>query len=104
MPHSNPSSMIPNGFYRTGRPKASVSVASVPIAAKTRSVPIDEQIRQLAMQHQRKIRKREQSMLLRKDAEIGLSVDNAIHFRNHIQGCTPFNEVTDYERSHVAMS
>jgi len=90
--------------YRTGRPKASVSVASVPMAAKMENVPIDKQIRQLAMQHQRQIRKREQSMLLRKDAEIGLSVDDAIHFRNHIQGYTPFNEGMDYERSHVAMS
>ena len=92
--------------YKTGKPRAAVSVASVPVVAvaKAENPSIDEQIRQLTMQHQRQIRKRERSMLLRKDAEIGLSVGAVTHLRNHIQGYTPFNELTDYERSHVAMS
>lgn len=65
---------------------------------------INEQLRRLMMSHHRQIRKREQAMLARLDAKIGLSVEDATHFQNHIQGYIPYNEWMNYDRSHAAMS
>lgn len=65
---------------------------------------LDELVRRLVMNRHQQVKKREQSMLARMDAEVGLTVEEAVHFRNHIQGYTPYNEWIDYERSHIAMS
>ncbi|MBF2003785.1 MAG: DUF4278 domain-containing protein [Synechococcales cyanobacterium M58_A2018_015] len=65
---------------------------------------MNERLRYLMMEHHRRIRKREQSMLARLDADIGLSVEDATHFYNHIQGYFPNDEWPDYDRSPAAMS
>lgn len=72
--------------------------------ATVKPVSIDERLRQLMMAHHRQIRKREQAMLVRLDARTGLSVEDATHFRNHIQGYIPYDEWMNYDRSHAAMS
>lgn len=68
------------------------------------NLTIDERLRHLMMSHHHQIRKREQSMLARMDAEVGLSAEDAIHFQNHIQGYIPADEWMSYDRSAVAMS
>lgn len=95
--------------YRTGQARKAVPVAQESVAATTpadpaETLPMEERIRRLMLNHHHQIRKRAQSMLLRMGGEIGLSVDDASHFRSHIQGYIPHNEWVDYDRSHAAMS
>ncbi len=76
----------------------------VELLAPVKPLCIEERVRRLIMNHHRQVRQREQSMLVRMDAEVGLPIEAALHYRNHIQGDIPFHEWMDYERSHVAMS
>ena len=101
--------------YHVGQPKDIASpnqgAVRVPETATDSETPaaeetltMNEQLRRLMMAHHRQIRKREQSMLARSDVKAGLSVEDATHFQNHIQGYIPYNEWMDCDRSHVAMS
>ncbi len=92
--------------YKRGQSKGFVPTAqgAAPGTTTAETPSIDERIRRLMLNHQYQIRKREQAMLARADAEVGLTAGDAAHYRNHIQGYVPYNEQLDYERSHVAMS
>ncbi|QZZ22630.1 DUF4278 domain-containing protein [Leptothermofonsia sichuanensis E412] len=96
--------------YKTGRPEQPISPVPADVSIPATQEPsaklpaLDELVRRLVMNRHQQVKKREQSMLARMDAEVGLTVEEAVHFRNHIQGYTPYNEWIDYERSHIAMS
>ena len=64
---------------------------------------IQTQARALMSRHHQLIRNREQSMLLRTVADIGLDVD-VTRYHSHIQGKTPANFRQAYDRDHAAMS
>ncbi|WP_233222896.1 hypothetical protein [Chroococcidiopsis sp. CCALA 051] len=72
--------------------------------AKSAVLSVREQARALMMQHHRQIKQREQSMLSRAGAKVGLSTEEATRFWNHIQGMTRTSFWTTYDRSHVGMS
>jgi hypothetical protein len=52
--------------------------------------------------HQRS-RKREQGMMVRLAAEVGIPVNEAAHYESHIQGKMP-HDFASYDRSSTAMS
>lgn len=81
-----------------------VGPATPAVNPPTMPPTMNDRLRYLMMEHHRRIRKREQSMLARLDADIGLSVKDATHFYNHIQGYFPNDEWPDYDRSPAAMS
>jgi hypothetical protein len=64
---------------------------------------IQTKARDLMSRHHQMIKNREQSMLLRSLAELGLDIDMA-RYHSHIQGKTPNNFSTGYDRAHVTMS
>lgn len=62
-----------------------------------------EQARVLMMKHHRQIKNREQSMLGRIAAEVGIEIDK-VDYWNHIQGKPHPSFRKTYDRSHVALS
>jgi hypothetical protein len=89
-----------------------VPEAAPPVAVVQPSQPapatiapsIDAEMRLLAIKHHQNVRRREQSVLARFETEVGLTVEDAIHFWNHIQGKPHSEAWAVYDRSHVAMS
>lgn len=61
------------------------------------------QARALMMRHHHMIRNREQCMLSRAAAEVGMPAE-AANFNNHIQGKPHPSFRSTYDRSHVALS
>jgi propanediol utilization protein len=64
---------------------------------------IQQQARALMSRHHQLIRNREQSMLLRTVAEVGIDID-VTNYHSHIQGKTINRFGNSYDRSHTAMS
>ena len=64
---------------------------------------VQQQARALMSRHHQSIRNREQSLLLRTVAEVGLDVD-VTRYHSHVQGMTANNFARSYDRSHTAMS
>jgi len=62
-----------------------------------------EQARALMMRHHHLIKNRQQSMLGRTAAEIGMDIDSA-HYWNHIQGQPHPSFRATYDRSRAASS
>uniref|UniRef100_B8HNN5 DUF4278 domain-containing protein n=1 Tax=Cyanothece sp. (strain PCC 7425 / ATCC 29141) TaxID=395961 RepID=B8HNN5_CYAP4 len=91
--------------YTTGQDKKVKADKPVqPVATQAQSTTLEERLRLLMMKHHRQMVRREQAMLARVDAEVGLPVTAATGFRNHIQGLTPSPVWLSCDRSSVAMS
>ncbi|NJN86898.1 MAG: DUF4278 domain-containing protein [Leptolyngbyaceae cyanobacterium SL_7_1] len=73
-----------------------------PVAPVTLS--IEDRARSMMMQHHRSIKQRQQTMLSRLDAEVGLTASDAAHYWNHIQGKVHPSFRVTYDRSHAALS
>ncbi|MDX2216943.1 MAG: hypothetical protein SFY66_27000 [Oculatellaceae cyanobacterium bins.114] len=63
-----------------------------------------DQARALMMRHHHMIKNRQQSMLSRAAAEVGMDATEASHFWNHIQGKPHPTFSKDYDRSHASLS
>jgi hypothetical protein len=63
-----------------------------------------EQARALMMRHHHLIKNRQQSMLGRAAAEIGMDVDAAAEHWNHIQGKPHPSFRSSYDRSNASLS
>lgn len=61
------------------------------------------QARTLMLRHHQMVKNREQAMLTRAIAELGLDID-VTHYHTHIQGKTPASFQASYDRSHASMS
>lgn len=61
-----------------------------------------DQARALMMRHHQMIKNRQQSMLNRAAAEVGLDVDGEYH--SQIQGKFPASFPADYDRSNASLS
>jgi len=59
--------------------------------------------RNLFIRHHQRMRRREQGMMVRLAAEVGISVEDAAHYESHIQGKLP-HDFSGYDRSSTAMS
>ena len=64
---------------------------------------IPELARNLFIRRHQRSRKREQGMMVRLAAEVGLPMDEAIQYESHIQGKRP-HDFAAYDRSSTAMS
>ena len=64
----------------------------------------EDRARSLMMGHHRLIKQRQQVMLSRLAAEVGLTAADASHYWNHIQGKVHPGFSATYDRSHVALS
>jgi hypothetical protein len=74
-------------------------------SAKPAATPsVKEQARWLMMNHHKNVKRRQQSMLSRLDAKVGLPASEAAHFWNHIRGEAHPSFDASYDRSHAAMS
>lgn len=65
---------------------------------------VQEQARALMMNHHRRVKQRQQAMLSRSDARVGLPTAEASHFWNHIQGKVHPSFGDSYDRSGAALS
>jgi hypothetical protein len=61
-----------------------------------------EQARALMMRHHQMVKNRQQSMLNRAAAEVGLDTDS--EYQSRIQGAFPGNIQADYDRSNASLS
>lgn len=96
--------------YHTGTvaPVAPMPVVepTVELAAPVAAVgvsDIPELARNLFIRRHQRSRKREQGMMVRLAAEVGLPLDEAMTYESHIQGKRP-HDFDVYDRSHTAMS
>lgn len=83
---------------------APVVAASNAEPAKASVLTIQDRARSLMMNRHRSVKRRQQAMLSRLDAEVGISADEASRFWNHIQGQVHPSFWATYERSHATIS
>lgn len=97
------------GFSYTVQPAAQPVPASVVAAepvvneAKAPALSIQEQARTLTMNHHRAMKKRQQVMLVRSAAEVGIPATAATHWERIQETFNPVFQAT-YDRSHAALS
>jgi hypothetical protein len=97
--------------YQTGKtaetkvPVATPVAGTVPetIATVLLNGPVVAMSRQLFIRHRQRSRKREQGMMVRLAAEVGIPVEDAAHHESQIQGKLP-HDFGGYDRSSAAMS
>lgn len=85
-------------------PQAEATPAPVVEAVATAVLDVQDRARTLMMGHHRSIKRRQQTMLARLDAEVGLPVDEAAKYWNHVQGKVHPSFRTSYDRSGAALS
>jgi hypothetical protein len=80
------------------------------VAPESQSVPVSETTshvadiaRNLFIRHHQQIRRREQGMMVRLAAEVGIPIDEVAHYESHVQGKVP-HDFSGYDRSLTAMS
>jgi hypothetical protein len=83
-------------------PAAVLTVTPTPVAEVGVS-NIPELARNLSIRRHQRSRRREQGMMVRLAAEVGLPMDEAIQYESHIQGKRP-HDFAAYDRSSTAMS
>ncbi|MEY3299548.1 MAG: hypothetical protein RLZZ597_2808 [Cyanobacteriota bacterium] len=83
------------------QPAMATPVAVAMATNGSNSVP--ELARNLFIRRHQRSRKREQGMMVRLAAEVGLPLDEAMRYESHIQGKTP-HDFAAYDRSSIAMS
>jgi hypothetical protein len=79
---------------------SAVTPVVVPEPAPT-SIP--DLARNLFIRRHQRSRRREQGMMVRLAAEVGMQVEDAAHYESHIQGKIP-HDFSAYDRSSTAMS
>lgn len=82
---------------------AEPAVAEPAMVAANGASGIPELARNLFIRRHQRSRKREQGMMVRLAAEVGLPLDEAIQYESHIQGKRP-HDFAAYDRSGPAMS
>lgn len=65
---------------------------------------MENKARAMMLNHHRSIKRRQQNMLTRLDAEVGLTAHEAARYWNHIQGKVHPSFWATYDRSHAALS
>jgi hypothetical protein len=99
-----------NATYKATTVVPAEAVATQPVAVPVAAVSekaatsVQDWARNLMMQHHRVIKRRQQAMLTRLDAEVGLSARDASHYWNHIQGKIHPSFRATYDRSGAALS
>jgi hypothetical protein len=87
-----PTAATPANVAPQGLPKSASSNGAVVVMA-----------RNLFIRHHQRSRRREQGMMIRLAAEVGIPVEVAAHYESHVQGKLP-HDFAGYDRSSSAMS
>lgn len=83
---------------------AATAVIPEPIAIDTpMTTNISDLARNLFIQRHQRSRRREQGMMVRLAAEVGMPIEDAAHYESHIQGKMP-HDFSGYDRGSAAMS
>lgn len=87
-------------------PAPQTETVPVPAAepAKVPALSVAERARALMMKHDRSIKRRQQAMLTRLDAEVGVDVSEASRYWGRVQGKVHPSFRTTYDRGSVAFS
>lgn len=85
--------------YTNNAPEAEAAEVS-----QTPALTIQDRARALMMNHHRKVKQRQQAMLSRADARVGLPIAEASRFWNHIQGKVYPSFSDSYDRSSATLS
>jgi hypothetical protein len=101
-----------NALYTSAQPaaigavaiQAEATPAPVVEAVATAVLDVQDRARTLMMNHHRSIKRRQQAMLTRLDSEVGLPVDEAAKYWNHVQGKVHPSFRATYDRSGAAFS
>lgn len=92
--------------YQSGTPSPAATVAqpSAPVVIEKVAVTdLSVTARNLFVRHHQRIRRREQGMMVRLAAEVGIPVEEAAKYESQIQGKVP-HDFGGYDRSSTAMS
>lgn len=92
--------------YTTNAVEPTEAVEATPetVALEAPVASVQNRARVLMMNHHRKVKQRQQAMLSRSDARVGLAADEASRFWNHIQGKVHPSFGESYDRSGAALS
>lgn len=94
-------------IYRGAAYTTSSAENPTEVQTETQAAPsptVKEQARLLMMNHHKNVKRRQQTMLSRLDARVGVPTTEASRFWNHIRGEAHPSFNADYDRSHAAMS
>ncbi|MGB3201560.1 MAG: DUF4278 domain-containing protein [Nodosilinea sp.] len=81
-----------------------IVITSEAVAASSpMTTNIPDLARNLFIRRHQRSRRREQGMMVRLAAEVGISVEDAAHYESHIQGKMP-HDFSGYDRGSAAMS
>lgn len=84
-------------------PAVAASLAAPAVEAETTPINISDLARNLFIRRHQRSRRREQGMMVRLAAEVGIPVEDAAHYESHIQGKMP-HDFSGYDRGSSAMS
>lgn len=99
--------------YQTNQPVATGAVATdavatvpaaAPVAQPAAPVSIEERARELMMNHHKLVKRRQQAMLTRLAANVGLDAGTTSQYWGHIQGKVQPGFWDSYDRSHASIS
>ncbi|BAU40312.1 DUF4278 domain-containing protein [Leptolyngbya sp. O-77] len=96
--------------YQTNQPVATDPAATVPAVAPApmtqpaAPVSIEERARELMMNHHKTVKRRQQAMLTRLAANVGLDAGTTSQYWGHIQGKVQPGFWDSYDRSHASIS
>lgn len=92
--------------YKTNAVEPTEAVEETPetVTLEAPVASVQNRARVLMMNHHRKVKQRQQAMLSRSDARVGLATDEASRFWNHIQGKVHPSFGESYDRSGAALS
>jgi hypothetical protein len=98
--------------YRTNQPTdqpgVNATAAPVTVAAPApqpvATVSIEEKARELMMNHHKMVKRRQQAMLTRLAANVGLDAETTSQYWGHIQGKVQPGFWDSYDRSHASIS
>ena len=96
--------------YTTNQPVATEATVAQPVAAPETVaapavyIPVQEQARELMMNHHKMVKRRQQAMLSRLAASVGLDAGTTSQYWGHIQGKVQPGFWESYDRSHASIS
>ncbi|WP_448598380.1 DUF4278 domain-containing protein [Thermoleptolyngbya sp.] len=88
------------GVNASTAPATAASPAPQPVA----TVSIEEKARELMMNHHKMVKRRQQAMLTRLAANVGLDAETTSRYWGHIQGKVQPGFWDSYDRSHASIS
>ncbi|MBW4458923.1 MAG: DUF4278 domain-containing protein [Nodosilinea sp. WJT8-NPBG4] len=84
-------------------PAVAASLVSHAVESEATPINISDLARNLFIRRHQRSRRREQGMMVRLAAEVGISIEDAAHYESHIQGKMP-HDFSGYDRGSAAMS